>query len=87
MAHLNLDKLRAAKVASEPYMYTVLPGFLSPESVRAINATYPNIEKGGSYPVESLEENMIIKEVIDELDGPEFEKVIAEKFGVELAGR
>jgi len=87
MAHLNLDKLRAAKVASEPYMYTVLPGFLSPDSVRAINATYPNIEKGGSYPVESLEENMIIKEVIDELDGPEFEKVIAEKFGVELAGR
>ncbi|MBU1210301.1 MAG: 2OG-Fe(II) oxygenase [Alphaproteobacteria bacterium] len=87
MAHLHLDKLRAAKVASEPYMYTVLPGFLSPDSVRAINATYPNIEKGGSYPVESLEENMIIKEVIDELDGPEFEKVIAEKFGVELAGR
>lgn len=87
MAHLNLDKLRAADVATEPYMYTVLPGFLSPDSVRAINATYPNIEKGGSYPIESLEASMIIKEVIDELDGPEFEKVIADKFGVELDGR
>ncbi|KUO58398.1 MAG: hypothetical protein APF80_14425 [Alphaproteobacteria bacterium BRH_c36] len=87
MAHLNLDKLRAAEVASEPYMYTVLPGFLSPDSVRAINETYPNIEKGGSYPIESLEANMIIKQVIDELDGPEFERIIAEKFGVELEGR
>ncbi|MBV1696481.1 MAG: 2OG-Fe(II) oxygenase [Hyphomicrobiales bacterium] len=87
MAHLNLEKLKAATVQSDPYMYTIVPGFLSPDSVRRINETYPNIEKGGSYPVESLEQNMTIKEVIDELDGPAFEQVIAEKFGVELEGR
>ena len=87
MAHLNLDKLRNAKVEQDPYLYTVVPGFLSPESVAKINATYPNIEKGGSYPIESLNENMAIKAVIDELDGPEFQNIIAEKFGVELEGR
>ena len=87
MAHLNLDKLRAAKVESEPFSYTIVPGFLSAESVARINATYPNIEKGGSYPIESLESNMTIKDVIAELDSPEFEKVIAQKFGVALDGR
>ncbi len=87
MAHLNLDKLRNAKVEQEPYLYTVVPGFLSPDSVAKINATYPNIEKGGSYPIESLDRNMTIKSVIDELDGPEFQKIIAEKFGVALDGR
>ena len=87
MTHLNLDALRQAKMNSEPYSYTVVTGFLSPESLRAINETYPNIEKGGSYPLESLNENMIIKEVIDELDGPEFQKAIEEKFSVELEGR
>lgn len=87
MAHLNLDKLRAADVATEPYMFTVVSGFLSPETVRAINETYPNIEKGGSYPIESLESNMAIKEVIDELDGPEFQQVVADKFGVDLEDR
>ena len=87
MAHLNLDKLQAADVATEPYMFTVVSGFLSPESLRAINETYPNIEKGGSYPLDSLNENMIIKEVIDELDGPEFQKAIENKFGVELEDR
>jgi hypothetical protein len=87
MPHLNLDKLRAAKVESDPFSYFIVPGFLGPDSVRAINATYPKIEKGGSYPIESLEENMTIKAVIDELDGPDFEKLIEEKFGVELAGR
>jgi hypothetical protein len=87
MAHLNIDKLNAAKLETEPYLYTVVPGFLSPDSVTRINATYPKIEKGGSYPVEMLEESMAIKEVIDELDGPEFERAIAEKFSVDLADR
>lgn len=87
MAHLNFEKLRAARVETEPYMYTIVPGFLSPDSVRRINATYPNIAKGGSYPIESLDASMTIKEVIEELDGPEFEAAIAEKFGVDLEGR
>lgn len=87
MGHLDLSKLRAAKVETEPYMYAVVPGFLPPESVKRINATYPQIEKGGSYPIESLDAGMTIKEVIDELDGPEFEAVIGEKFDVDLEGR
>ncbi len=87
MAHLNIAKLKAAKVESEPYTYTIVPGFLSPESVSLINRTYPNIEKGGSYPIESLDASMAIKEVIEELDGPEFQNAIAQKFDVELDGR
>ncbi len=87
MGHLELDKLKRARVETQPYNYTIVPGFLSPASVAKINATYPKIEKGGSYPIESLEAGMAIKEVIDELDSPEFEALIAEKFGVELTGR
>jgi len=87
MAHLNIDKLEAAELHREPYLYTIVPGFLSPESVKRINATYPKIEKGGSYPIESLEAGMAIKEVIDELDGPAFQKAIEAKFGVDLTDR
>jgi SM-20-related protein len=87
MGHLNLQKLRQAKVEADPYQFTIVPGFLSPESVKQINATYPKIARGGSYPIGSLEASMTIKEVIDELDGPEFRAAIEEKFGVSLAGR
>ena len=87
MGHLNLDKLRRAPVASVPFDYTIVPGFIGADSVARINATYPNIEKGGSYPIESLENTMAIKDVIAELDSPEFEAVIEEKFDVALAGR
>jgi hypothetical protein len=87
MAHLAMDKLRAARIETQPYTYTIVPGFLSPESIARINATYPKIEKGGSYPIESLDASMAIKEVIDELDSAEFEAVIADRFGVDLAGK
>ncbi len=87
MAHLQLDKLRAAKLETSPYTYTIVPGFLTPETVARINTTYPKIDKGGSYPIESLDAGMAIKDVIDELDSPAFEQLIAEKFDVELTGR
>ena len=87
MAHLNLDKLRAAKIETDPFQYTIISGFLDADSVKRINATYPNIEKGGSYPVESLQDTMAIKDVIAELDSPEFEALIEEKFDVTLEGR
>lgn len=87
MAHLKVEKLRQAKLEIDPYQYIIVPGFLSPESVTQINATYPKIQKGGSYPIETLEPGMTIKQVIDELDGPEFQAAIEDKFCVLLAGR
>ena len=87
MAHLNLDKLRAAQIETTPFDYTIVSGFLNSDSIQHINATYPNIEKGGSYPVESLDNTMAIKDVIAELDSPEFEALIEEKFDVTLEGR
>lgn len=87
MGHLNIAKFQATPVHPAPFQYVIVPGFLSAGTVRAINATYPNIEKGGSYPIESLDAGMAIKDVIDELDSPEFEAAIAAKFGVDLAGK
>ena len=87
MAHLHLDKLQAARIESDPYAYTIVPGFLGPDSVARINATYPKIEKGGSYPIESLDGTMAIRDVIAELDSPAFEAAISQKFDVDLAGK
>ena len=87
MAHLNLDKLRSARIETDPYAFVIIPGFLGPDTVRRVNATYPPIKSGGSFPLDSLDAGMAIKQVIDELDGPAFEAVVADKFGVELTGR
>lgn len=87
MGHLDIEALKAAPLATEPFEYVLVPGFIGPDSVRCVNATFPPITTGGSYPLDSLEAGMAIKEVIDELDGEAFEAAISEKFGVDLAGR
>ena len=87
MPHLNLNKLRSAKVETHPFEYTIVPGFLDLETVRQVNVTFPPINSGGSFPLESLDTEMAIKDVIDELDGAEFEAVIEELFNVDLSGR
>jgi SM-20-related protein len=87
MDHFDIEKLRAAELETDPFEYIVVPAFLSAASLKRINATFPSITKGGSYPIESLKASMTIKKVIDELDSPEFERAIAEKFGVDLTGK
>ena len=52
MAHLNLAKLLDAKVETSPYQYTIVPGFLSAQSISRVNATYPDIKAGGSFPID-----------------------------------
>jgi len=87
MRHINIDKLGIAELETDPFEYVIVSGFLTAESIRQINVTYPSITKGGSYPIEALETGMTIKEVIDELDGPEFEAAVAKKFRVDLIGK
>lgn len=84
---LNLEKLRQATLETEPFSYAIVPQFLDRRTVERINDTYPPIRSGGSYPIESLQTDMVIKSVIDELDGREFQEAIEEKFGVDLANK
>lgn len=87
MTHLDIQRLKQAELRQEPFTYTVVPGFLRPEPLEQVIDTYPDISRGGSYPLDSLEVPDALKSVIDELDGPAFEQAIEEKFDVDLAGR
>ncbi len=87
MTHLNLAALRSAELVREPFEFTIVPGFLGADSLKHINETYPPIAKGGSYPIESLTDAEVVLDVINELDGAEFQAAVAEKFDVDLSGR
>ncbi len=88
MAYLNLDKLRAAKVETDPYQYVVVPGFLSPEVVQSRSTQpIPRSKRAARTRLRASTQSMMIKSVIAELDGKPFEDLIAEKFSVELANR
>ncbi len=86
MSHMNIDRLKKAKLRSDPFEYTVVPRFLSPGSLNEIITAYPAL-KGGSYPLDSVDVPPTVQALIDEMDGTEFEKAIEDKFDVSLKGQ
>jgi SM-20-related protein len=86
MAMIDLAKLEAAPLTTEPYTYTIVPNFLPPDSLKSVVNNYPPL-KAGSYPLEEVEATPALKALIDDLDSPAFERAIEKKFGVELAGK
>jgi len=87
LRHLDLEALKAAPLTREPFQYFVVPGFVRPEARTKINAEYPKISEGGSFPVAQLSYGPAFRELLDELESDEFREAFEEKFGVDLAGR
>jgi SM-20-related protein len=87
MQYITLDKLSVAELQTNPFDYVVVPGFISADTIKEINNSFPKIAKGGSYPVASLTDDMSIKKVIDELEDAAFEDAICEKFNVNVRGK
>jgi len=87
MNPLNIAALDKAELRTDPFEYTIVPGFISDETLKAIVDNYPDIMKGGSYPLDSVEPSAPVQALVDALDGPEFEQAIEKKFGVALKGQ
>lgn len=86
MVQLNIDLLKNADLRTDPFEYTIVPGFLPPESLDEVISDYPAL-KGGSYPLDSVDLPSGVQALVDQLDGSDFEKAIEEKFDVSLAGQ
>jgi len=87
LLYLDLDALKAVPVAREPFEYLVVPGFVRAQARARINADYPKISEGGSFPVAQLSYGPAFREFLDELESDEFREAFEDKFDLELAGR
>ncbi len=84
---LDLEKLKATPVSQAPFDHMIIPGFLKPEALDAIERDYPQIDRPGSLPLGSLTYGGAFEAMIDAIQGPEMTALMAEKFGVDLADR
>ena len=87
MSVLDLEAFRAAPLTREPFDYLILPGFIQPARLAAINADYPRIDRPGSFPLGEVRYGPAFAGLIDELRGERMRAAFAEKFGIDLAGR
>jgi hypothetical protein len=52
---IDLEAFEAAPVAREPFAFAMVPHFVKPEAMAAINADYPRVSHPGSFPLPTLQ--------------------------------
>ncbi|HEV3344148.1 MAG TPA: 2OG-Fe(II) oxygenase [Pirellulales bacterium] len=87
MGALDLAAFRATPLVREPFEYLVLPGFVKLEACSAINASYPQIKRPGSFPLSELTYGPAFANLVAELNSDEMRRAFEEKFSIDLAGR
>ncbi len=84
---IDLDLLARAPLATDPFPYLLVPGFV-PEKARAdLAAAYPAIDRPGSFPVADLRFGPAFAEFLAEIEGEAMRRAFAEKFSIDLTGR
>ena len=84
---IDLDAFEAAALAREPFAYVMVPRFVRPEAMPAINADYPLIAHSGSFPLPTLQYGPAFAQLMAAIQGPEFTAAVERKLGVNLKGR
>jgi SM-20-related protein len=83
---VDLARFKASPVVEQPFPHVVVPGFVRPQPLAAIQNELPPMAKGGSFPIGSLALGPRMKALVAELEGPEFRRAVSETFGIDLSG-
>jgi len=84
---IDLEAFAAAPLARQPFPYAMVPRFVLPEAMTAINADYPLVAHPGSFPLPTLSYGPAFAALIAALEGPDFTRAVEQKFGIDLSGR
>ena len=84
---IDLAAFEAAPLTREPFPFVMVPHFVRPEAMGAINADYPLVAYPGSFPLPTLEYGPAFARLMRAIQGPEFTHAVERKLGVDLTGR
>lgn len=84
---IDLAAFDAAPLTREPFAYVMVPRFVRPEALDAINADYPSVTHPGSFPLPTLKYGPAFADLISAIQGPDFARSVEKKLGVDLKGR
>ncbi len=84
---LDMRALGAVPLATEPFSYVIVPGFVRPEALRSINDDFPNIAMPGSFPLGRLSYGPAFRAFVNDLESAEFREACEQKFKIDLADK
>ena len=86
MSVLDLAVFANTPLEREPFDHVVATGVIPPAKLELLNRDYPEIDRPANYSPDALTYGPHFQQLLDELNDPDFEKRVAEKFGVDLTG-
>jgi hypothetical protein len=87
MSLLDFSAITAAPAIAEPYRHFLGDHALVTDAVPALMADFPEIREPGFYPAADVVLKGCFAALIDELNGPEFSRIVGEKLGMDLASK
>lgn len=84
---LDLARFAATPLVRQPFDHVIVPGFIAAAALPALNADFPAIAKGGSYPTETLKFGPAFGALVAEIESEAMRRAFAAKFGVDLEDR
>ncbi|HVJ40222.1 MAG TPA: 2OG-Fe(II) oxygenase [Dongiaceae bacterium] len=85
MSMFDFEAFERAPLHRDPCDFILVPGFVKPDALEAINRDYPAITEPGNFPPEGLVYGAGFKAMLDELHTPEVKQRFAAKFDMDLS--
>lgn len=83
---LDLDAVRRAHVAQQPFAFFQARDVLDRPALEAIGRDFPEITQAGIFPLEELRPGAAFNALIEDVRGADLERIMEEKLGVDLSG-
>jgi SM-20-related protein len=84
MIALDYQKLAETPIGTDPFPHLVVPGFVPPDSLRAVLAALPPLNKRGSFPPDSVRLGEAARDLVAQMEGPQLRDLIAARFELDL---
>lgn len=84
---LNLEQLRHAPVAHDPFPYMTASGLLSPGDLMRIGKDFPAITQPGIFSLSDLNCKGAFADLVEEIRSSALESIIEQQFGVDLSDK
>jgi len=85
MKFVDLDAFDATPLQTDPCEFVVVPRFVRPEMLEAINRDFPQIEEPGNFAPADLRYGAAIDTLISELHSDELKAHFERKFDIDLS--
>ncbi len=84
MAMFDVDAFHATPLQREPFDYLVVPGFIRPDALAALNRDYPQMAGPGNMAADELDCGPAFAQLLATLKSPALADLVGAKFDVDL---